>query len=74
MSRAKTIRKVLLPPALPGIVSGLVLALAISTGETAPLLFTAGFSDKDPSGLLQPAGYLTKVTYTDIQLPGGRGR
>jgi phosphate transport system permease protein len=70
MSRGKTIRKVLLPPALPGIVSGLVLALAISTGETAPLLFTAGFSDQNPSGLLQPVGYLTNVTYTDIQLPG----
>jgi phosphate transport system permease protein len=70
MSRGETIRKVLLPPALPGIVSGLVLALAISTGETAPLLFTAGFSDQNPSGLLQPVGYLTNVTYTDIQLPG----
>jgi phosphate transport system permease protein len=70
MSRGKTIRKVLLPPALPGIVSGLVLALAISTGETAPLLFTAGFSDQNPSGLFQPVGYLTNVTYTDITLPG----
>jgi phosphate transport system permease protein len=70
MSRGKTIRKVLVPPALPGIVSGLVLALAISTGETAPLLFTAGFSDQNPSGLFQPVGYLTNVTYTDITLPG----
>lgn len=69
MSRGKTIRKVLLPPALPGIVSGPVLALAISTGETAPMLFTAGFSDQNPQGLLQPVGYLTNVTYTDIQLP-----
>lgn len=69
LSRARTIRKVLLPPALPGIVSGLVLALAISTGETAPLLFTANFSDKNPSGLFNPVGYLTGVTYTDIQLP-----
>jgi phosphate transport system permease protein len=69
LSRGRTIRKVLLPPALPGVVSGLVLALAISTGETAPLLFTANFSDKNPSGLFNPVGYLTGVTYTDIQLP-----
>jgi len=70
LSRGRMIRKVLIPPALPGIVSGLVLALAISTGETAPLLFTANFSDKLPSGLFNPVGYLTYVTYTDIQLPG----
>lgn len=73
MSRTMTIRKVLLPPALPGIVSGLIIALAISTGETAPLLFTAGFSDSNPSASLinSPVGYLTGVTYNDLQLPGG---
>ncbi len=70
LSKGRMIRKVLLPPALPGIVSGLVLALAISTGETAPLLFTANFSDGNPTGLFAPVGYLTNVTYTDIQLPG----
>jgi phosphate transport system permease protein len=70
LSKGRMIRKVLLPPALPGIVSGLVLALAISTGETAPLLFTANFSDQNPTGLFAPVGYLTDVTYTDIQLPG----
>jgi phosphate transport system permease protein len=70
LSKGRMIRKVLLPPALPGIVSGLVLALAISTGETAPLLFTANYSDQNPTGLFAPVGYLTNVTYTDIQLPG----
>jgi phosphate transport system permease protein len=73
LSRSRAIWKVLLPPALPGIISGLVIALAISTGETAPLLFTAGFSDQDPSAHLtnSPVGYLTGVTYNDLQLPGG---
>lgn len=72
LSKTEMIRKVLLPPALPGIVAGLVIALAISTGETAPLLFTAGFSDSNPSLSLfhNPVGYLTSVTFTDIQLPG----
>ncbi|MBV8302320.1 MAG: ABC transporter permease subunit [Candidatus Dormibacteraeota bacterium] len=66
------IRKVLLPPALPGIISGLVIAIAISTGETAPLLFTADFSDHNPSIALfhNPVGYLTGVTYFDLQQPG----
>jgi phosphate transport system permease protein len=60
------------PPAVPGIVSGLIVALAISTGETAPLLFTAGFSNRSPTFGLHntPLGYLTDVTYTDVQLPG----
>jgi phosphate transport system permease protein len=64
--------RVVVPPAVPGIVSGLVIALAISTGETAPLLFTAGFSNQDPTLHLlhHQLGYLTGVTYTDVSLPG----
>jgi phosphate transport system permease protein len=74
VSRTKTIFRVLIPPALPGIVSGLIVALAISTGETAPLLFTAGFSDKDPIlGLTHhQLGYLTDVTFTNLSLPGAK--
>jgi phosphate transport system permease protein len=69
-----TLRKVLLPPALPGIVTGLVVAVAISTGETAPLLYTAGFSPGNPTASLtgHPIGYLTYVIYESIQLPGAR--
>ena len=76
LSKTMTIRKVLLPPALPGIMSGLVIGLAIAIGETAPLLFTAGFSDQNPSASLlhSPVGYLTGVTYNDLQLPGGSYR
>ena len=73
LSKTMTIRRVLLPPALPGIISGLVIAIAISTGETAPLLFTAGYSTSDPTSALigSPVGYLTGVTYNDLTLPGG---
>jgi phosphate transport system permease protein len=37
--------KVTLPVAMPGIITGVVLAVARAAGETAPLLFTALFSD-----------------------------
>jgi phosphate transport system permease protein len=37
--------KVTLPVATPGIITGVVLAVARAAGETAPLLFTALFSD-----------------------------
>lgn len=68
------LRKVLLPPALPGIITGLVVAVAISTGETAPLLYTAGFSPSNPTLSLtgHPIGYLTYVIYESIQLPGAK--
>jgi phosphate transport system permease protein len=37
--------KVVLPVAMPGIITGVVLAVARAAGETAPLLFSALFSD-----------------------------
>ena len=40
----RTITKVVLPTALAGIVTGVVLAVARVIGETAPLLLTAGFT------------------------------
>jgi phosphate transport system permease protein len=38
---AQTVGLVLLPTAMPGILTGIMLALARGAGETAPLLFTA---------------------------------
>lgn len=37
----RTIRKVVLPASMPGIVTGSILGLARAAGETAPILFTA---------------------------------
>jgi phosphate transport system permease protein len=42
VSKARTILKVVLPTALGGIVTGVMLAIARIIGETAPLLITAG--------------------------------
>jgi phosphate transport system permease protein len=41
-SRSRTVLTVVMPAALPGIVSGVLLAVARAAGETAPLLFTIG--------------------------------
>jgi len=43
----RTILTVVLPAALPGIVSGCLLAVARAAGETAPLLFTIGAGTRD---------------------------
>jgi phosphate transport system permease protein len=44
--RSRTVVRVVIPAALPGIVSGAMLAVARAAGETAPLLFTIGASRK----------------------------
>jgi phosphate transport system permease protein len=41
-SKSRTILSVVLPAAMPGIVSGSLLAVARAAGETAPLLFATG--------------------------------
>jgi phosphate transport system permease protein len=71
MSTSYTMRKVVLKTALPGIVTGLLLAMAIAGGETAPLLYTAGWSNSIPSLQLthSPVGYLTYPVWTWYQLP-----
>jgi phosphate transport system permease protein len=40
--RSRTILTVVMPAALPGLLSGALLAVARAAGETAPLLFTIG--------------------------------
>ncbi|NEG89408.1 phosphate ABC transporter permease PstA [Bifidobacterium aerophilum] len=43
VTKQRTITKIVLRTALPGIVSGCILAIARVIGETAPLIMTAGF-------------------------------
>lgn len=71
LPRVTTLRRALLPPAIPAIASGVVVALAIAVGETAPLLYTVGFTSQDPTlNLFQhPIGYLTYVVYLNATLP-----
>ncbi|MDE8349225.1 MAG: phosphate ABC transporter permease PstA [Acidocella sp.] len=63
--------KVVLPGALSGVITGVLLALAISVGETAPLIYTAGWSNYMWNGQLthSPIGYLTYVIWSFINQP-----
>lgn len=60
-----TLRKIVLKSATPGIVTGILVAVAITAGETAPLLYTAGWSDQNPSPALihSPVAFLTYPVY-----------
>ncbi|HYT76064.1 MAG TPA: phosphate ABC transporter permease PstA, partial [Vicinamibacterales bacterium] len=63
-TRARAVFTVVVPAALPGILTGILLALARVSGETAPLLFTAynnAFFNSDPR---QPIATLTVQVYT----------
>ncbi len=44
-TQAQAVRYILLPTSIPGILTGVMLAVARAAGETAPLLFTALFSN-----------------------------
>jgi len=63
-TRARAVFSVVLPAALPGIVTGAVLALARIAGETAPLLFTAFNNRFFSTSLRQPISSLTVQVYT----------
>lgn len=55
------LRRIVLKAALPGIITGLLVAIAISVGETAPLLYTAGWTEASPALALTHSnvGFLT---------------
>ena len=63
-TRAKVTFTVILPAALPGIVTGILLAIARISGETAPLLFTALNNSFWTRRLDQPIASLTVQIYT----------
>ncbi len=68
---AVTIFKIDVPYALPGILTGMLVAIGIGLGETAPLIYTAGWSNYMPSlaPIHSPVGYLTYVVWTFISQP-----
>ncbi len=71
-----TLRRIVLKSAIPGIVTGMLVALALAIGETAPMLYTAGWSNSAPTGELthSPVGYLTYPIWTFYNLPSKTAR
>jgi phosphate transport system permease protein len=67
--RWRVIFSVVLPTALPGMVTGVLLAIARAAGETAPLLFTAAATLKTSFNLGQFMNSLPVQIYSDVTSP-----
>jgi phosphate transport system permease protein len=73
-TRTQVVWMVLLPAAIPGILTGVMLAVARAAGETAPLLFTALFSNywlwsRGHANLMQPTASLAVLIYNFAGMP-----
>ncbi len=73
-TNTQTVWMVLLPTAMPGILTGVMLAVARAAGETAPLLFTALFSNywlvsHGRANLMQPVASLAVLIYNFSGMP-----
>ena len=68
-TRARATFSVVLPAALPGIITGVILALARIAGETAPLLFTSFNNRFWNTNPLQPTAALTVQIFTYANSP-----
>jgi phosphate transport system permease protein len=69
----QTIRRVVLPQALPGILTGVILGLERAAGETAPILFTAAafFLPRLPDSVLDATMALPYHLFViSTQVPG----
>jgi phosphate transport system permease protein len=73
-TRSQMVWRVILPTALPSMLTGVMLAVARASGETAPLLFTALFSnfwivqDGTPA-LMEPTASLAVLIYNFSGMP-----
>lgn len=61
--RLRTVFRVVLPSAVPGILAGIILAIGRIIGETAALIYTAGTVAKVPSSLFRSARTLSVHMY-----------
>ena len=72
MSKTRTILAVLLPSAMPGLVVGVVLGVGRVLAETAALLFTSGYVERQPESIFDSGRALSIHIYDlAMNVPGG---
>jgi phosphate transport system permease protein len=68
-SRRQTVLKVVIPAALPAIITGILLAVGRIAGETAPLILTARGANYLAHSLSDPTGFLPFYVYDFAKKP-----
>lgn len=68
-TKFQTITRIVLPDALPAMMTGIMLAVARAAGETAPLIFTALFSQYWMNSIMEPTASLSVLIYNFSTLP-----
>jgi phosphate transport system permease protein len=68
-TRFETALKVVTRQALPGFLSAVLVAFGRGIGDAASVLFTAGFSDRVPLSLLEPAATLPLAIFFQLGTP-----
>ncbi len=68
-TKFQTIVRIVLPDALPAIMTGVMLAVARAAGETAPLIFTALFSQFWAKSLNEPTASLSVLIFNFSTVP-----
>ena len=74
VSKRKTIMRIVVPIAMPGIISGVLLAIARVMGETAPVLVLVGYSRSINSNIFDGnMASLPLLIYTELDNPEHAG-
>lgn len=68
-TRLETAVRVVLRQALPGLLTGALLAFGRGIGDTACVLLTAGFTDRVPTSLTQPVATLPLAIFFQLGTP-----
>jgi phosphate transport system permease protein len=68
-TRFQTVARVVLPAAMPPILTGVMLAVARASGETAPLIFTALFKNFWAQGVWEPTATLSVLVFNFATTP-----
>lgn len=72
MTRAATLRHLILPAAAPAVVAGVMLGVGRALAETAALLFTSGYVDRMPGSLLDSGrGLAVHIYDLSMNVVGG---
>lgn len=68
-TRLETAIKVAVRQSLPGILTAVLIAFGRGIGDAASVLFTAGFTDRVPTSLFQPAATLPLAIFYQLGTP-----